>query len=380
MHGAIQLSRIAGVQVSADWSLALMFVLIALHLATDVFQARHPAWTPAIAWLAAFGAAVLFFASVLVRELTQAIIARRGGADVYGVTLFGFGGIPYTGLEPTAPAMELRMAIAGPIVSLLVGMSCFVVASAESTAGSTILVSVGWMNIGLCAINLLPGYPLDGGRALRALMWTSTSDFHRATWIACRMGQAIGWTAILCGMILCFGVSVPVLGRATSAGPWLMLGGWLLHRAAVRSHRNTLIVDVYRGLVALEVLADVAVTNLMRDVPARMHPRDAVRDLDGRVPAAAEQPLPIEADGVFLGWVRREDLAGFELRDLGGLRLAELMIPANCVPTIRPEQTVAEAVVLMNQCCLDHVAVVRHRRLLGMLSREDVITWVCRGG
>jgi Mg/Co/Ni transporter MgtE len=119
----------------------------------------------------------------------------------------------------------------------------------------------------------------------------------------------------------------------------------------------------------------------MRDDPTRMHPKDVLRDVHDRAPPAAEQPLlPIEADGIFLGWVRREDLAGSERREVGGPRLAELMIPANYLPTVRPEQTVAEAVSLMNRCCLDHVAVVRRQRLLGMVSREDVITWMCGGG
>jgi CBS-domain-containing membrane protein len=119
----------------------------------------------------------------------------------------------------------------------------------------------------------------------------------------------------------------------------------------------------------------------MREVPTRMHPKDVLRDVHDRVPTAAEQPLlPIEADGIFLGWVCREDLAGREYRELGGPALAELMTPVNHLPTVRPEQTIAEAVALMNQRCLDYVAVVRQRRLLGMVSRDDVITWICRGG
>lgn len=381
MHRAIKLGRFAGLHVSADWSLAFACVLVWFYLALGLFQTWRPQWTPATAWLAAFSVVVLYFASVLLHELTQAIVARRSGVEIRSVRLLIFGGVPHPGLKPAPPATEWRMAGAGLVLTLLVATLCFALASAESNAGSTILICVGWMNIGLCAINLLPGYPLDGGRALRAFVWAASGDHHRATWLVCRIGQAFGWGAILYGVALCLGMSVPALGREGSTGPWLMLIGWFLITAARVSYRSMLIVDLYRGLAALELLAEVAVSNLMRDVPTRMHPRDPLRDAADRVTAACEQPpLPIEADGIFLGWVRREDLASCERREVGEPRLAELMIPVNCLPTVRPEQTVAEVVALMNQCCLDYVAVVRQRRLLGMVSRDDVITWMCRGG
>jgi Zn-dependent protease len=165
MHGRVSLGRIAGVEVSAQWSLAVMVVAIVLFLAAGAFPSLQPQLTPFIAVLAACGAAVLFVASVLAHELAQAIVARRGGARFRSLTLFGFGGIPYTGLDPAPPAVELRMAVAGPMLSLLLGMLCFAMASANASPGSAILVSVGWMNVALCAVNLLPGYPLAAGRA-----------------------------------------------------------------------------------------------------------------------------------------------------------------------------------------------------------------------
>jgi CBS-domain-containing membrane protein len=158
-----------------------------------------------------------------------------------------------------------------------------------------------------------------------------------------------------------------------------MLAGWFLIRAAVASHRSSLTVDVCRGLVALDRLTDLTTSQqLMREVSTRLHPLVRLRDLHDRAALFAEQPLlPIEVDGVFLGWVRREDLTGLEYDALGELRLGELMIPITYLPTVQPEQTLAEAVALMNRCCLDYIAVVRQRRLLGIVSREDVITWLC---
>jgi len=379
MHGGIELGRIAGVDVTADWSVPITFVLIAIYLATGALPAWHPQWTPAMSWTVALGAAVLFVGSVLLRELVHALAARRAGAPVGAVTLFPFGGIPFMGLEFGAPAAERRIAMAGSVTSVLVAMLCFALAADGASAGATVLQIVGWMNVALCAFNLLPAYPLDGGRALRAFIWSVSGDHRLAARLACRAGQAFGWAMILFGVAQCLGMSVPVLDDDSGAGPWLILIGWFLNRAALASHRSLLIVDVYRRLATLDVLSDVSVTKLMRDVPLRLHPMDEVRELHDRLPLRAKQPLlPIEKNGLFLGWVRHEDLAGLEFAMLGTLRIAELMIPVTYLPTVHPEQTVAEAVLMMNRCCIEDVPVVWQERLLGIVSREDVVTWMCQ--
>jgi CBS domain-containing protein len=245
--------------------------------------------------------------------------------------------------------------------------------------GATILLCLGWMNLAVCAINLFPGYPLDGGRALRAILWGATGDQRWATRIACRIGQGLGGVSILCGVAISFGVSVPGLGEDLSSGPWLMLMGWFQSRAAAASYCGMTIADAYRDLLFLDALTDVGVGRVMRDVPVRMHPMIQLRDLRGRVPLAAEQPLlPVELHGKFLGWVTIEDLGAFEFGTLGALRLCDVMLPVRYLPVVRPEQTIAEAVALMNRDCIDYVPVVREQRLLGIVSREDVVIWMCR--
>jgi Zn-dependent protease len=397
MEGVIRLGRFGHTEFTADWSFAVTFVLLAIYLATGVFPAWHADWTPITSWLTACGAAVLFAASVLIHELMHVVAGREDGTRIRGATLFPLGGVTHTGLEPMSPATELRMAIAGPAVSLLLAMSCFALASAGPQPmdfrdlsrvaefsptlgpGSTILLSLGWMNIVVCAINLLPGYPLDGGRALRAILWGATGDQRSATRIACRIGQGLGWASILCGVVLSLGISVPVLGDDFSGGPWLMLLGWFQHRAASASYCGMLVVDAYRDLLFLDALTDVAVTRVMRDVPVRMHPMVELRQLRGHVPPSAEQPLlPVELDGKFLGWVGINDLGSFDFGTLGTLRLSEVMLPVRYLPAVRPEQTIAEAVALMNRDCIDYVPVVHEQRLLGIVSRDDVVMWICR--
>jgi Zn-dependent protease len=376
MNGPTRLGQIGGFEVTADWSVAVSCVLVTGYLAIAVFPSWQPQWPPLYSLLTAFGTSVLLVASVLVRELAQALIGRSGGADIHTLELFPFGGIPHTSLRPVSPGTELRMAAAGPVVSYLLGMFSFSLASTEATPGSTILVSVGWINVALCAINLLPGYPLDGGRALRVMLRATTLDRNRATQISCRVGQACGWALILSGIGASFGMSLPVLG-SLAVGPWLMLTGWFLIRAALAGYRSMLLVDICRELAALDALIDVPVTKVMSRVPAGMQATDELGEARSGFPSE-QALLPIETEGRFLGWVRREDLVGLELAELERLRLAELMIPVKYLPTVRPEQTIAEAVTLMNRCCLDHIPVLTQERLIGIVSREDVVTWLCR--
>jgi len=397
MDGVIGLGRFARAEFTADWSFAVTLVLLAIYLATGVFPAWHADWTATACWLTACSAAVLFAASVLVHELMHVIAGREDGARIRGATLFPLGGITHTGLEPTSPATELRMAIAGPAVSLLLAMACFALASAgpqpmdfwdlsriaESSAalnpGATVLLCLGWMNIAVCAINLLPGYPLDGGRALRAILSGITGDQRWVTRIVCRIGQGLGWASIVCGVGMSLGVSLPVLGDDLSGGPWLMLLGWFQHRAATASYCGMMILDAYHDLLFLDALTDVSVSRVMRDVPVRMHPMVELRQLRGHVPRSTEQPLlPVELDGTFLGWIGINDLGGFEFGTLGNLRLCDVMLPVRYLPAVRPEQTIAEAVALMNRDCIDYVPVVHERRLLGIVTREDVVIWMCR--
>jgi Zn-dependent protease/predicted transcriptional regulator len=397
MNGEVKVGRIAGIEVTADWSLAVVFVLITCCLGAAVFESGHPQWPAPLSWLSAFGVAVLFVASVLFHELAHAVVARRSGVHIRSTTLFVFGGVTDVGLDPASPAAELRMAFAGVTASLTLGLVCFVLAAAgvgalgyggeqhatralaDLSPGSVVLLWLGWMNVGLCAINLLPGYPLDGGRALYAIVWRVTADHRRATRIACRMGQVLGWTSIVAGVGTSFGVVAPVFEGGLSAGPWLMLMGWFLNRAARAGYSSMLIGDVYRGLAILDALIDVTLSKVMRDFPTRLHPKDGLRDLQQCIPAASGQPLlPIEADGIFLGWVRREDLADFDLAALETVRLCELMVPVACLPSLQPQHTVSDAIALMEQARLDYVPIVEQQRLLGVVSRQDLGKWMCR--
>jgi Zn-dependent protease/predicted transcriptional regulator len=386
MYTGIRLGRIAGVEITADWSLFIVFLLIAFSLATGLFPAWHPDWSAGTSMLTALGAALLFFGSVLAHELSHALVGRRGGVAVRRITLFVFGGMAHMENEPPSWGAELRMAIAGPIVSILIGIGCLALVSTtvgplqiESEAqaiallsklspAATILLWLGWINIVLGAFNLVPGFPLDGGRVLRSVVWGVTGDHRRATRIASLLGQGVAWLLIAFGIAMLLGRSVPVFGRGLLGGLWLLLIGWFLNGAAVMSYRNLFIIDALNNVTARQ---------LMRLLPVRLDPATTVSTLVDRYVMASGQPVfPIERDGRFLGWVTLKNLQRSDRKNWDSLMVADLMKRAENLPALKPEQQAGEAITLMNRCEQDHVAVIESDRLLGLLAKDDLLKWM----
>jgi Zn-dependent protease len=254
----LRLARIAGIDVFVDWSLLIIFVLFVTSLAGGVFPAWHPDWSVSLAFGVAIGAALLFFASVLAHEMSHALVGRRYGMTVRRITLFIFGGVAHLEDEPEGWKAEFGMAIVGPLTSLVIGVLCLwlvdlaTAGTIEPAAGDplgvlsslgplpTLLVWLGQVNIILAIFNLVPGFPLDGGRVLRAAIWGATGDRLRATRIATGAGQVFAWVLISSGIAMILGLRVPVFGAGAANGLWLAFIGWFLHSAAVASYRQVL--------------------------------------------------------------------------------------------------------------------------------------------
>ena len=231
MRKGIRLGRIAGIEVFADWSLLLIFFIIAFGLATGMFPAWHPEWPAALAWATALGAAALFLASVLVHELSHALVGRIGGIKVRRITLFMLGGMAHMEREPPTWRSELAMAAVGPVTSLVLGLAFLWLAGlfagpldvdlndpsealAQLSPLATLLLWLGPVNILLAVFNLVPGFPLDGGRVLRAILWGATGSLRRATRWASLGGQGFAW------LLRCSSVSRASIPTCRSASSW----------------------------------------------------------------------------------------------------------------------------------------------------------------
>ena len=388
MIKGIRIGSIRGIAIFLDWSLLVMFLLISLSLGAVVFPTWHPDWGSGLGWMTAFTAALLFLASLLLHELAHALVGRGLGAEIRRISLFIFGGMAELERPPSSWRGELLMAAVGPVVSLAVGFVCLTIGAALAAgtgvdlnnpeAGlavlgpfATILLWLGPANIVLAMFNLLPGFPLDGGRILRAVLWGWFNDIYRATRWASAMGRAIGVALVAIGLAMFIGIPVPLFGRGPG-GLWLALIGLFLHNAAYLS---------YRQLLALRSLADVQVSSLMvSDV--------ATVDLDMPVSAFVDDyrichephDVPVVQNGLLMGLVSFDQVRQVAPEVRSVRRVAEVMTPLKEVPVVAPEAAAADALDTIFRREVDQLPVVADGRMRGLLRREDILRWLALHG
>ncbi len=389
--GAIRAGRIAGIEILLDWSLLIIFALIAFLLASAVFPQWHPEWEAGLRWGTALGAALLFLVSVLVHELSHALVGRARGIRVDRITLFIFGGMAQMDREPHAWRAELWMAIVGPLTSLVVGFFCLSLMGmltgpleldpsdpqaffSQLGPLASLLFWLGNVNIVLAIFNMVPGFPLDGGRVLRAALWGITGDLHRATQWASAMGRGFAWLLIACGIAMLFGIRVPVFGTGPG-GLWLMLIGWFLYSAALTS---------FRQLLVKESLENVPVSRLMQRDLAAVEADLAVRELvENYLMRSDQRAFPVYRGGKLVGLVTFDDVRRLEPHRRDDTRVDQLMTPVEQLIAVEPGDDAAEALFSLSNHNVNQLPVLDKGAMVGMVRREDIMKWLAlrgRGG
>jgi len=375
--------RIAGIEIRIDLSLAIVFTLIAFSLGKGVFPSWHPHWGAFVTWSTALAAACAFFVSILVHELSHALVGRAQGIPINVITLFVFGGVAQLDREPHTWRAELLMAIAGPITSLALGSLFLILASAIAgpvdlddgerafaalNPVATLLVWLGPVNIILAVFNLVPGFPLDGGRVLRAILWGITDDLVRATQWASMLGQGFAWFLIMIGVGMMLGLRVPLLGGGLVTGIWLAFIGWFLNNAALTS---------YRQLLVREALEEVPVSRLMRRqwtaVPADMR-LDTL--IDEYLMQGDERGFPVVQDSDLLGVVCLEDIRRIARGAWSTTSVGDVMTPMHRLATIGIDADAAEALQSLSQKGVNQLPVMDHGAFVGLITREDILKWL----
>ena len=233
MGASLRVGRVFGIPIEVNASWIVIFLLLTFVLAQE-FGSPNLGWPVVQRWSLAAAIAVLFFLSVLVHELSHSVLAQRKGIPVHGITLFIFGGVSRLGQEPDRPATEFAVAVVGPLTSVLLaavfGGTWYLLGNGQS-AVEVVLFLLAWSNLSLGVFNILPGYPLDGGRMLRALVWGLTGNHRKATMVATRSGQTIGGLTVLMGLAL--GIFVDVVN-----GVWIVFIGAFLFSVATASYRQ----------------------------------------------------------------------------------------------------------------------------------------------
>lgn len=262
-RAGLRLFMLFGIEIRLDWSVLIIFTLIVYSLGAGLFPQWHPDWAPATAWLTALAAGVIFFASLLAHELAHSLMARRYGIRVPRITLFLFGGMAEIEEDARTPREEFAIAIVGPITSAVIGVmfsSLAALAMGEqalaglaedpeavmSTLSPAVTASLwlGSVNMLLAVFNLIPGFPMDGGRVFRAAVWWATGDALRATRLASEAGRLVGWGIIALGIW-------NVLALGNLGGLWLVFIGWFLTYLARSSYQQMLTERTLRSALSL---------------------------------------------------------------------------------------------------------------------------------
>jgi Zn-dependent protease len=367
MNSSFSLGRIAGIEVGINWSWLVVFVLMVWSLASGVFPAQNEGLSDGAYYAMAVVAALLFFGSLLAHELGHALQARREGMEIDGITLWLFGGVAkFRGMFPSAGA-EFRIAIAGPLVSLALGVVFVLVAVLVGLPAVVdgVAAWLGYINLVLLVFNMLPALPLDGGRVLRAALWGARGDFGWATRVAAGIGRGFGFLFIAGGLALL------IFANAFS-GAWLAFLGWFLLGAAGAEARY---------LAAREALAGLRVRDLMVRNPTTVALDLSLGDfMDSIVWDRRHTTYPVVDDGRVVGLLPFRCVAQVPRSEWDKRLVRDCMIPRERVPVLEPDDELVDALAELSESEVSRGLVLDHDRLVGFLSITDLARALELGG
>lgn len=358
LSGNISLGRIGGVEVRINWSWLVIFALIVWSLADGVFPSTNPGLSGNTHLAMAIVAAVLFLVSILLHELGHAWAARREGLEVDGITLWLFGGVSqFKGGFPSAGA-EFRIAIAGPLVSLVLGVVFVLIAIAGlPSAVDGVAAWLGYINLALLVFNLIPALPLDGGRVLRAALWRSKGDLGWATRIGTDIGRVFGYLFIGLGLAM-------FIFQGSFSGAWLAFIGWFLLQAATAEARYIATEAALHGL---------RVRDLMVRDPVTVDGDFTVGQFMDEVARSRRfTTYPVVDGGHPIGLLAFGSVAALPRSEWDSRRVRDAMLPLERVPQLTEDETAIDALTALSSPKLNRGLVVENGHLAGLLSITDL--------
>ncbi|HZR12516.1 MAG TPA: site-2 protease family protein [Acidimicrobiia bacterium] len=364
MKNSVRLGRIAGVEVGLHWSLLVIGALLAAGLAGGRFPSDARGYSDVAYAIAGVVTAVAFLAAVLAHEVSHAVVARREGVRVDGITLWLLGGMTRMHDEAPTPRAELWISGSGPLVSLVIGVVLAGVAGiAHAVAAPALVVAVLWwlgaINVVLAVFNVLPGAPLDGGRLLHAFLWARHGDRVRATETASRAGQVLGW--ILIG----FGFVEFAAGTGLGGGLWLALLGWFLVAAARAEEQRAQVQEMLAGRTVSDVMTHHPVV-----VPAWISAREFV---DHYLLGHHHSGFPVvDAQGDAVGVVTLARVRAVPPDRRASSVVGEIAWPVRDVPTARPDEPAPVLVDRIGTGAEGRLLVLDGGRVAGIVTAGDL--------
>jgi len=369
VQAQVKLGRIAGISIGLHYSWFIIALLIALSLAGH-FHIANPHWSDVTVWSAAIITGVMFFAALLLHELAHSILAKARGLRVREITLFALGGVSQIESEAPNAKSEFWIAIVGPITSVVIGIVLIGAAwlagwrsgAEPATPITAVLLWLGYINLALAAFNMIPGYPLDGGRVLRAMIWWITRNADRATRLAAQIGQTVAFAIILLGLFQFF------TERGNFGGLWLAFIGWFMLDAARTSYVQVGLTNELRGRTVADIMDRTCPT---------VEPYLSLQDfVDEFLLRRGLRGYVVVHDDQIVGLITPHEVKAVE-RDLWPQTSVQaVMRPLSKVRTVSPDTPALQALQMMGRDDINQLPVVSNGHLEGLFSRSHVVRFL----
>ncbi|GAB4257426.1 MAG: site-2 protease family protein [Deferrisomatales bacterium] len=357
----VVLFRLAGIDVKIHYSWLVVFALIVWSVSAGYLPRTLPGRTGAAYWLAGLAATVLFFLSVLAHEFSHSLVAQRSGLRVPDITLFVFGGVSRMEAEARDPRTEMRIALVGPLSSFALAGLFWAARKLPgldgATLAGTVLGYLTWINLALGVFNLIPGFPLDGGRVLRAALWWKTGSLTRATRLAADVGKGFGVLLMLLG-------AVQILGGRLIGGLWLVFIGVFLKGAAEGSYRHTVVRHSLEGVRVRDVMVEQVVT-----VPPDLLVRDLIQKYFLHY---GFKGFPVTDGGEVVGVVSLAQVRHLTEEEQMRTTVGEVMVDLDPAHTVAPEVSLADALRRMAELGAERLLVMEEGAMVGLLTKTGL--------
>lgn len=364
-RSGISLFRVAGIEVRLDYTWFFIFALILVSLAAGYFPRAHPDLPATSYWAASAVATLLFFASILVHELSHALVARASGLPVPAITLFLFGGVSQLAEEPSRPSTEFRVAVVGPIASFALAGAFWMLHAAIAPVAPPLTAGVArylaWINAALGVFNLLPGLPLDGGRILRAFAWWRTGSLRRGTRIAANAGKGIAVGLMILG-------GLQIFAGALIGGLWLVLIGLFLRGTAEAGYQN---------LVILQSLENVRVGDVAIADPVSVSPQLTLQELvEDYLLQNGYRAYPVVEGGSVVGLVSIDALRGLSEEQRRTTTVKQRLTPLSDANRVAPDLPLSDALKKLGAAPGGRLLVLEGNQLVGLLTKQGLTRFV----
>ncbi len=363
--GSFKIGKLLGIDIEINYTWFIIFGLVTAALALAYFPTVYPSLPLSATLVMGFFTSILFFASVLLHELMHSFVAIRNGMSVQKITLFIFGGVSQLTDEPETPKIEFKMAIAGPGTSMILGVAFGGLAVGLSFAGLSPaffgpFVWLGIINVLLAVFNMIPGFPLDGGRVLRSILWATMKNAQQATKVASLFGQGFAYLMIVVGLAFIF--------SGLLDGLWLILVGWFLNNAAQGSYQQLMLRETLKGVNVNQIMKKDVTT-----MPSETKLSQAVDNYFLKSNKAAF-PVVRDHDGSeLIGVVRINDVQTVPEKEWSQKNIGQVSKPIPEEKKVEPDEDAMGALMKMSQENTDNLLVVSENHLQGKVNRDDIM-------